>query len=122
VLLGTFNADPADGEARRGALAALLSHPELRDPRPASARARQAAAAEGGVNRSHRSDPAHDTANWRDGPGQAGNLRVDYVLPSRHWVVAEAGVLWPEPSAGSDGEALRLTRHGLVWVELRRQR
>lgn len=117
VLLGVANLDPVDGEGRPEALQALLSHPKLQDPKPASARARLAAQDERGVNSNHRGDPALDTANWRDDPGP-GNLRVDYVLPSADWTITGSGVLWGEPIA-RDGEVQPPMRHGLVWVDLR---
>jgi hypothetical protein len=106
VLLGDANLDPVDGDGRPEAITALLAHPRLTDPAPKSAEAASAAEKEGGVNLRHRGDPALDTANWDDGPGEPGNLRVDYVLPSRDWTVAASGVTWGTP------------RHGLVWVDL----
>ncbi|RVT87371.1 endonuclease/exonuclease/phosphatase family protein [Rhodobacteraceae bacterium CCMM004] len=119
ILAGNANLDPADGEGRRDALAALLTHPRLTDPAPRSAGGTASAATQGGVNGTHRGDPAHDTADWSDdGPG---NLRVSYVLPSRDWRVVASGVLWPTDSA----EAARVLgpldsrpRHRLVWVDL----
>ena len=107
VLLGDANLDPSDGEGRPGALNALLGHPKLQDPRPRSVAAAEAAFQEAGANRSHKGEPALDTANWRDVPGP-GNLRVDYVLPSADWTVTGAGVAWPDEGS----------RHGLVWVDL----
>ncbi len=123
VVAGDLNADPADGEARRAAIAALLSHPRVQDPAPRSAGAASAAAAQGGANARHRGDPALDTADWRDKP-EPGNLRVDYVLPSTDWEVTAAGVFWPAP--GAPGAALveggrrpASSDHRLVWVDLR---
>ena len=37
VVVGDLNADPFDGEARRGAITALLAPPRVPDPRPDSA-------------------------------------------------------------------------------------
>jgi endonuclease/exonuclease/phosphatase family metal-dependent hydrolase len=116
VLLGDLNADPADGDGRRAAVAALLAHPALRDPRPTSTGG--AAAADEG----HAGDPALDTAYFggRSGPG---GLRVDYALPARALTVTGAGVFWPGP-----GEPLRRlvgnrrpvgSDHRLVWVDVR---
>mgnify|MGYP001794949849 FL=1 len=113
VLLGDFNLDPLDGEGRPDALNALRAHPMVQDPEPKSRWAAQMAAAEGGANTAHRGDPALDTANWRDESGP-GNLRVDYVLPSRHWAVMDAGVTWAAPA----GDGAAAPRHGLVWVDL----
>lgn len=109
VLLGNLNLDPADGAGDHGAIAALLAHPRLKDPRPASAGG-VAAAGEG-----HGGDPALDTADWREeGPG---NLRVDYVLPSAGLAVAGAGVFWPAPGEPL-AEAAGATAHRLVWVDV----
>lgn len=113
ILLGDANLDPVDGDGRSEAMRALLSHPHLQDPKPRSDWAALAAGTEGGANTRHRGDPALDTANWRDGPDDPGNLRVDYVLPSADWIVEGSGVHW---ALGEEG--LRL-RHGLVWVDLR---
>ena len=113
VLLGNLNLDPADGAGEHRAIAALLAHPRLRDPRPASpgGAAAGAARADGG----QAGDPGLDTADWReDGPG---NLRVDYVLPSAELAVAGAGVFWPAPGAPL-AEAAAATPHRLVWVDL----
>ena len=118
VLLGDTNLDPADGDGRPGAMTALLSHPQLQDPRPSSAGGPQAALSERGVNDRHRGDPALDTANWPDGEDSPGNLRVDYVLPSRHWHVVGAGVLWPEAADPLSIDVAEASRHRLVWVDV----
>ena len=94
VVLGDLNLDPLDGAGLHDGIAALLAHPRLQDPRPASAGG--AAAGQGGANGSHDGDPALDTADWRD-EGGPGNLRVDYVLPSADLASTAAGVFWPAP-------------------------
>jgi hypothetical protein len=116
VILGDANLDAADGDGRPEALSALLAHPLLQDPRPESAGG-AAAAAQGGPNARHEGDPALDTADWRD-EGGSGNLRVDYVLPSRDLAVAGAGVFWPEPGTPLAEAAEAASRHKLVWVDL----
>ncbi|MCX7646942.1 MAG: endonuclease/exonuclease/phosphatase family protein [Rhodobacteraceae bacterium] len=117
VLIGDANLDTADGEGRPEALAALLGHPMLTDPAPASAGGAAAAAEQGGANLRHRGPPALDTADWPDDPGP-GNLRVDYVLPSRDLAVLGAGVLWPEPADPLAAAVAAASRHRLVWVDL----
>jgi hypothetical protein len=113
VLLGDLNLDPFDGAGEHAAVAALLAHPRLQDPRPASA---GGAAASGGANGGHDGDPAFDTADWRDdGPG---NLRVDYVLPSADLAVAGAGVFWPAPGEPLAEAAAAASDHRLVWVDI----
>ncbi|UOA30600.1 hypothetical protein DSM110093_00353 [Sulfitobacter sp. DSM 110093] len=85
VLLGDANLDPKRGDGRGDAIAALLSHPALQDPLS-----------------------GQSTVNW----SQTGPMRVDYILPSRDWQVADAGLIWPKGDAAS--------RHALVWVDLTR--
>ncbi|MCG6882274.1 MAG: endonuclease/exonuclease/phosphatase family protein [Silicimonas sp.] len=117
ALLGTANADPFDGESRPGALRALLEHPALVDPRPASRGATAAHRADGGVNAGQIGPPELDTVDWPDGSGGPGNLRVDYILPAMSLAVAGSGVLWPE--GGSLGEDVaRASRHRLIWVDV----
>ena len=116
VLLGTANADPFDGESRADALHALLAHPRVQDPKPASVGGEVATAQDGGVNAEHQGPPAMDTADWPDdGPG---NLRVDYVLPAAHLPVTGAGVFWPEEAALLGSDVRRASRHRLVWVDI----
>ncbi|MEL7276688.1 MAG: endonuclease/exonuclease/phosphatase family protein [Pseudomonadota bacterium] len=121
VVLGDLNADPFDGDSRRGALAALLSHPRLQDPEPVSDGAVAAAARQGGVNDDHRGPAAQDTADWNDRRGP-GNLRADYVLPSRELTVTGSGVYWPAPGEPGhawigDGRPVS-SDHRLVWVDI----
>lgn len=122
ILLGDANADPLDGDGRREAINALLNHPALQDPRPASTGGPLDAVEDGGVNLAHKGDPALDTADWSDTPGGPGNLRVSYVLPSAGFTILDAGVFWPAPEddaralIGPDGN--RASRHRLVWVDL----
>ncbi|MFV2002837.1 MAG: endonuclease/exonuclease/phosphatase family protein, partial [Paracoccaceae bacterium] len=121
VIFGDANLDPVDGAGRRSAIRALLAYPGIQDPRPKSAGAVAAASAQGGANLRQRGDPAFDTADWRDVDGP-GNLRVDYVLPSRDLRVLDAGVFWPAPDeAGAailNGRDPDVGWHGLVWVDV----
>lgn len=93
VLIGNTNLDSVDGEGRRQAMAALLTR--VQDPRPASEGGRLAP--QTGANAAQRGDPGLDTAEWGDGPGRPGNMRVDMVLPSPDLAVLDAGVFWPAP-------------------------
>ena len=121
VVMGDLNADPNDGDGVRDAIAGLLTHPRLQDPLPGSAGAVEAAEQQGGANELHRGDPALDTTDWRDNRGP-GNLRVDYVLPSKELRVTGSGVFWPaqdHPDAGLLGSGRRRTSdHFLVWVDI----
>ncbi|MDP2774067.1 MAG: endonuclease/exonuclease/phosphatase family protein [Nocardioides sp.] len=122
VIAGDQNSDPADGDSVDGAIQQLLDHRRVVDPRPSSRGGVEAAARQGGANTTHESDPRYDTADFNDFPAP-GNLRADYVLPSRGLRVKGAGVFWPVPS----DPLSRLTGdypfpssdHRAVWVDLR---
>jgi endonuclease/exonuclease/phosphatase family metal-dependent hydrolase len=129
VVMGDLNADPAnDGDGIDGGVQQITSHPLVRDPLPASAGAQEAATEQGGANGGHDSDPALDTADFADFPGASGNLRVDYVLPSRPLRILDAGVFWPlraDPLRRLTGEYDRQwtngfpsSDHRLVWVDV----
>ncbi|MCD4534453.1 endonuclease/exonuclease/phosphatase family protein [Nocardioides sp. cx-169] len=122
VVAGDQNSDPADGDSVEGAILQLLDHPRVRDPRPSSRGAVEAAALQGGANTAHESDPRFDTADFSDVPAP-GNLRADYVLPSRGLKVRAAGVFWPvraDPLSRLTGEyPFPSSDHRAVWVDLR---
>jgi hypothetical protein len=126
VLAGDANLDPNDGEGRADALLALFSDPNVQDPLPSSDGGAEDAIRDGGANAKHVGAPRLDTVDWRDGTGDPGNLRVDYVLPSSHWRVENAGVFWPASDhpdrhlLGDGGNGA--SRHRLVWVDLVLQR
>jgi hypothetical protein len=121
VIMGDQNADPVDGGSVAGAIQQLLDHP-LIDASfvPRSDGGRDAAEAQKGRNTEHRGNPEHDTADFND--DAVGNLRVDYVLPSRDLRPVGGGVFWPssrdplarlvrmDPPASSD--------HRLVYLDL----
>ena len=120
VVMGDANLDPSDGDGSGEAIQRLLSHPRLKDPLPRSEGAVEAAT-QGGANATHRGDASLDTVDWKD-DGGPGNLRVDYVLPSKDLNIVRAGVFWPR----SDDPLHRLlgretqgsSRHRLVWVDV----
>ena len=114
VIVGDYNADPADGSSLPGTIQQLLEHPRvLRYATPRSDGA-VAASGETAANEGQSSSPAHDTAQF--GP-RNGNFRVDYVLPSVGFGVTGSGVFWPAP--GQPGaEWLDATDHHMVWVDL----
>ena len=123
VIAGDQNSDPFDGDSVPGAAQLLLEHHWINaDVVPTSAGAVEASALQGGANATHRGNPAHDTADFADVPGP-GNLRADYVLPSRQLTVRGGGVFWPVRS----DPLFRLTGvfpfpssdHRLVWLDVR---
>ncbi len=115
VIAGDLNADPNDGDSHPGAIRQLLDHPRIQaTPTPSSTGAAESAHRLGGGNLVQVSDHGHDTAVFG---GNAGNLRVDYVLPSHGLNVHGAGVFWPlstEPHAA----LLDASDHRLVWVDV----
>jgi hypothetical protein len=126
VIAGDQNSDPLDGDSIPGAAQQLLDNPRVNTAMtPSSAGATEAVALQRGSNLSHRSDPAYDTGDFDDRAGIGpGNLRVDYVLPSRNLRIIGSGVFWPT----SSDPLYRLTGnfpfvptsdHRQVWVDVR---
>jgi hypothetical protein len=122
VIVGDQNSDPRDGDSIPGAIQQLLRHKRVNaSNRPASEGAVEAAALQGGANATHLSNPRFDTADFAD--TAPGNLRADYVLPSRELDIEDSGVFWPK----QDDPLFRLvgifpfpsSDHRLVWIDLR---
>jgi hypothetical protein len=122
VIAGDQNSDPLDGDSIPGSIQQLLDNPRVNTTfTPSSAGAVEAARLQGGANLTHRSDPAFDTADFND--AAPGNLRADYVLPSRSLRIVDGGVFWPL----RDDPLFRLTGsfpfvpssdHRLVWIDV----
>ncbi|MBB6172417.1 alkaline phosphatase D [Nocardiopsis mwathae] len=94
VVMGDLNADPHDGGSLPGAIDRLLDAPLVNGSvTPAGEGGVEAAELQGGANADHIGDPAHDTADFD--AERPGNLRVDYVLPSRGLPVRDSAVYWP---------------------------
>jgi hypothetical protein len=93
VIAGDNNSDPHDGDSVPGSIQQLLEAPRVIDPMPGSVGGERAAQEQGGANLTHRGDPFFDTADFND--NAPGNLRVDYVLPSRGLVPLRGEVFWP---------------------------
>jgi len=121
VIMGDQNADPFDGDSTDDAIEQLLDDKRVVDPMPTSEGGVEAALLQGGANLAHTGDPATDTADFNDNPAP-GNLRADYVLPSRKLVVDDAGVFWPvstDPLSALTGTfPFPSSDHRLVWVDL----
>ncbi|GGS18065.1 endonuclease/exonuclease/phosphatase family protein [Actinokineospora fastidiosa] len=115
VVAGDQNSDEVDGDSVPGAIQQLLTAPRVTDVRPSSAGGVEAASRQGGANLTHLGDPRYDTGDFND--TAPGNLRADYVLPSRGLRPLGAGVFWPLP--GSEHDRLNdATDHKLVWVDV----
>jgi hypothetical protein len=121
VIAGDQNSDPLDGDSIPGSAQLLLEHPRVNASNtPSSLGAVEASALQGGANLTHESDPKFDTADFAD--SAPGNLRADYVLPSRNLRIVDSAVFWPRttdpfwnlvgffPFPSSD--------HKLVWVDV----
>ena len=92
VIAGDQNSDPLDGDSIPGSIQQLLDLPRVQDdPVPTSAGAVEASLVQGGVNLTHRSPAAQDTADFSEPPG---NLRADYVLPSVDLRILGSAVFW----------------------------
>jgi hypothetical protein len=122
VIAGDQNADPLDGDSIPGAIQQLLDHLMVNDTMtPTSTGGVWASETQGGANASHLSDPAEDTADFSD--VAPGNLRADYVLPSKQLRIVDSAVFWPaegEPFFELTGVfPFPSSDHRLVWVETR---
>lgn len=96
VIAGDANLDPTRGDGRKEAILELLADQRLQDPKPADPNGKLT------------------TVVWKS----VGPMRVDYVLPSTHWTVVEAGVYWPAAGTKERETAESASRHRLVWVDL----
>jgi Endonuclease/Exonuclease/phosphatase family len=95
VLMGDQNADPIDGASVPGAIDQLLKHARINAAFvPRSDGAFEASRLQAGANASHKGNGELDTADFDD--RSVGNLRVDYVLPSRDLKVLGGAVFWPK--------------------------
>ena len=116
--------DPFDGDSTGNPIALLLESDKINtEVTPVSSGGPDAAERQGGNNLTHIGDPAFDTADFgEENSGGPGNLRVDYVLPSRKLRPAGGGVYWPP----AEGEFFRLvgdypfpsSDHRLVFIDL----
>ncbi|HET9519827.1 MAG TPA: endonuclease/exonuclease/phosphatase family protein [Candidatus Limnocylindrales bacterium] len=94
VIAGDQNSDPLDGDSIPGSIQQLTEHPLVNTKfTPESAGAVEATLLQGGANANHESDPRFDTADFAD--GAPGNLRADYVLPSKALRIVDGAVFWP---------------------------
>lgn len=116
VILGDLNSDPVDGNSHQQAILQLLKHPKVNSENvPVSEGAVEATHLQQKANLTQLGNPASDTADFSD--GSVGNLRVDYVLPSRQLGVVDSGVFWPLKQHPYS-KLLDCSDHRLVWLDV----
>ncbi|MEJ5219076.1 endonuclease/exonuclease/phosphatase family protein [Cognatishimia sp. D5M38] len=128
VIAGDLNADPFDGDSTNQAILQLLDHPLIQasaTQAPSSDGSAEAADRQGGANKRHRGPAAFDTADFgfdRDNPGTdrtPGNLRVDYVLPSKTLKIVDSGIYWlPNTDPLFKLAEFPTSDHRLVWIDV----
>lgn len=121
VIAGDLNSDPFDGDSIPGSAQLVLDNPRVNTSvTPSSDGAVQASERQGRANEDHVGDPRFDTADFND--AAPGNLRVDYVLPSRALRIVDAAVFWPvaeDPLFRLVGDfPFPSSDHRLVWVDV----
>jgi hypothetical protein len=130
VIAGDENSDPLDGDSVDGAIQQLIDHPLVNatvTPDSLGGPQQSMLQTTGGVNAAHLSDPAFDTADFAEPPG---NLRADYVLPRRNVKIVDSAVFWPlntdplfrlvgvfDPALLPIG-GFPTSDHRLVWVDV----
>ncbi len=119
IIAGDQNADPVDGDGSHDIVQTLLNSQSVNNTRtPESQGAVEAATTQAGANLNHKGDHKSDTADFND--RSVGNLRCDYVVPSRDLTIAKCGVFWPKSSELPEDVAnlLEVSDHRLVWIDV----
>jgi hypothetical protein len=123
VIMGDYNADPNDGDSTDRAIVQLLNHKAVDVTRaPASLGGWEDAELEGNANDMHVGNAALDTGDFN--PAGPGNLRVDYVVPSKKGLKPQCGgVFWPKESDATRylvgaGFPVVSSDHHLVWYDI----
>jgi hypothetical protein len=127
VIAGDQNSDPLDGDSIPGSIQLLLDNPRINTTvTPESPGAQEQGNLQGGANLTHESPHRFDTADFAD--GAPGNLRADYVLPSRNLRIVGSGVFWPLASdplfrlvgvfSSSHFGGFPSSDHRSVWVDV----
>jgi endonuclease/exonuclease/phosphatase family metal-dependent hydrolase len=123
VIVGDLNSDPEDGSGELRPIRMLLKHARVNATlMPQSAGALAAAERQGGANGEHLGKAEADTGDFPDEKGP-GNLRLDYVLPSRDLGVVSGGVYWPRAEDAryalvGAGHPVVSSDHRLVWLDI----
>ncbi len=126
VIAGDQNSDPNDGDSIPGSAQLLLDNPRVNDKVTPTSQGGVDRSADQPGNETHTGDPAEDTADFSEPPFGPGNLRADYVLPSKNLQIRDAGVFWPADSdplmrltgTGIFGDPVPSSDHRLVWVDV----
>ena len=121
MIAGDQNSDPLDGDSIPGSTQQLLDNPRINaSSPPTSEGAVEATTLQGGANLTHQSPPQYDTADFAD--SAPGNLRADYVLPSRQLGILDSAVFWPLTTDPlyrlTLGFPTQPTDHRMVWVDV----
>jgi hypothetical protein len=119
VIVGDLNSDPIDGSGISQGIINLISSKRIASQFvPSSGGGAEASRKQGLVNIKHIGDAAHDTADFND--DSAGNLRVDFVLPSANCKVFGGGVYWPTETQlkDFDPKLSDASDHHLVWMDI----
>lgn len=124
VIAGDLNSDPVDGDSIPGSAQQLLDNPRVNTRVTPSSEGGVAATIRQGENNVLET-AKYDTADFSEASfGGPGNLRADYVLPSKQLRIADAGIFWP---AGPDDFGWDLvgpgfpaisSDHRLVWIDV----
>ena len=103
IIAGDLNCDPETGDGRRTAIQNLLHHKRLQDPQPTSVGASETT----GIKESRA------TASF----GENRQMRIDYALPSREFILKDAGVFWPSQK-NAEHDLIGASDHRMVWIEI----
>jgi hypothetical protein len=79
----------------------------------------EASVVQAGSNLKHNGDSATDTSDFND--EYTGNLRLDYLLPSRGLAIRGCGIFWPQQSEDTHQlvhHLVGVSDHRLVWLDI----
>jgi hypothetical protein len=119
VIMGDLNSDPNDGSGIAQGIIDLLSSKRVAaNFVPESKGGVEASKLQGKANEKHKGNPANDTGDFND--NSAGNLRIDFVLPSSNCKIVGGGVFWPTADQLKviDPKLVDASDHHLVWLDI----
>ena len=119
VIMGDLNSDPNDGSGIAQGIIDLLSSKRVAaNFVPESKGGVEASKLQGKANEKHKGNPANDTGDFND--NNAGNLRIDFVLPSSNCKIVGGGVFWPtaDQLKDNDPKLVDASDHHLVWLDI----